>query len=111
MLLPQPTTVLLLLTIQRSLALSLYIRIFESWPYLNVTTACFCHSLQQSFFYQFKDVLALSLYMRIFERGAYLNVTTAWSVVLLPSSQPFGRIPGDPQFISKYVKIFASNTV
>ena len=31
----------------------------------------------------------------------YLNVTTAWSVVLLPSSQPFGKIPGDPQLISK----------
>ena len=30
----------------------------------------------------------------------HLKVTTAWRVVLLPSSQPFGRMPGDPQLIS-----------
>ena len=30
----------------------------------------------------------------------HLNVTTAWRVVLLPSSQPLGRMPGDPQLIS-----------
>ena len=29
-----------------------------------------------------------------------LNVTTACSVVLLPSSQPLGRMPGEPQLIS-----------
>ena len=29
-----------------------------------------------------------------------LKVTTACSVVLLPSNQPFGRIPGEPQLIS-----------
>jgi hypothetical protein len=31
----------------------------------------------------------------------YLNVTTACKVVLLPSSHPLGRIPGEPQLISK----------
>ena len=30
-----------------------------------------------------------------------LKVTTACSVVRLPSSQPFGRTPGEPQLISK----------
>ena len=29
-----------------------------------------------------------------------LNVTTACRVVLLPSNQPLGRIPGEPQLIS-----------
>ena len=33
--------------------------------------------------------------------GSHLNVTTAWSVVLLPSSQPLGRMPGEPQLISE----------
>ena len=29
-----------------------------------------------------------------------LKVTTAWRVVRLPSNQPFGRTPGEPQLIS-----------
>ena len=33
----------------------------------------------------------------------YLKVTTACKVVLLPSSQPLGRIPGDPQLISRQI--------
>ena len=31
-----------------------------------------------------------------------LKVTTACRVVRLPSSQPFGRTPGEPQLISKH---------
>ena len=33
--------------------------------------------------------------------ASHLKVTTAWSVVLLPSSQPLGRMPGEPQLISE----------
>ena len=33
-----------------------------------------------------------------------LKVTTACSVVLLPSNQPFGRIPGEPQLISDMMR-------
>ena len=47
--------------------------------------------------------------------SSHLKVTTAWRVVLLPSSQPLGRIPGEPQLISGllsdiYINIDWDNT-
>ena len=37
--------------------------------------------------------------------SGHLNVTTECRVVLLPSSQPLGNIPGEPQFISASVSL------
>ena len=38
-----------------------------------------------------------------------LNVTTACKVVLLPSSHPFGKIPGEPQLISAKLDCYMNN--
>ena len=48
------------------------------------------------------EIVSESIYIP--QGSYYLKVTTACSVVLLPSSQPFGKIPGDPQFISEIKK-------
>ena len=45
-------------------------------------------------------ILMVGQRMMIIDRN--LKVTTACKVVLLPSSQPFGRIPGEPQLISDH---------
>ena len=45
-------------------------------------------------------ILLIGQRMMIIDRN--LKVTTACKVVLLPSSQPFGKIPGEPQLISDH---------
>ena len=45
-------------------------------------------------------ILMVGQRMMIIDRN--LKVTTACKVVLLPSSQPFGKIPGEPQLISDH---------
>ena len=45
-------------------------------------------------------ILMIGQRMMIIDRD--LKVTTACKVVLLPSSHPFGKIPGEPQLISDH---------
>ena len=45
-------------------------------------------------------ILLIGQRMMIIDRD--LKVTTACKVVLLPSSHPFGKIPGEPQLISDH---------
>merc|ERR1712012_639270 len=45
-------------------------------------------------------ILMIRQRMMIIDRN--LKVTTACKVVLLPSSHPFGKIPGEPQLISDH---------
>ena len=53
-------------------------------------------------FVGFDDNRMIMMTVNMFED---LKVTTACSVVLLPSNQPLGRIPGEPQLISDFDKI------